>query len=369
MLNHCQVQLLKQKRLLHTVYNFYPHVRCQEQQNQACYLTKTILKNELPPSNINISVEERENIIESIKRCIIETNYFHRDKEVKPNRHVRPNRKIRMMEDFRCNLSMQVLLNMLKVVWSTESFRDLSCSTSLTYRTDLRAPWVRLGNNIQVCGKHGHLISGKRLLPLFADAEEIQKTNDEALSWDDIISPFFDLHPTMSDFHLNRGFYDDSPYPCPQTLLIVNPRWWKSRFNSGQAVFYSFAHAMTYALSQGEQMGTDLKNPIPVQCVVFNGVTLYYVCYQLNTLNFCDDNRGIKNMAWIVSDDRLYDQVTEYPSESRDFIEYKTERVSLVDFNRKVLAQTFSNDRIIKVSIDGYNRNTVSTFTDFLLRS
>lgn len=104
----------------------------------------------------------------------------------------------------------------------------------MTYRTDIRAPWIRLGNKIQVTGKHGHLISGKNLLPLFADDSEIQETSDAAMSWDDVLSPFFDLHPTTTNFEFNRGFYEGSPYPCPQTLLIVNPRYWKERFNVGQ---------------------------------------------------------------------------------------------------------------------------------------
>lgn len=125
---------------------------------------------------------------------------------------------------------------------------------------------------------------------------------------------------------------------------------------------------MTYALSQGEQMGADLKTPVPMQCIVFTGVNIYHICYQLNTLNFCDDNSGIKNIAWIGGEQRLYDQVTEYDSESPDFIEYQTERVSLTDFNRKELSKTFGNEKIVKLSIDGYNRDAVGNFADFLLR-
>ena len=122
-LRHCKVQILKQKRLLHSVYNVTPNTRCQEQQNQACYLTKTVLKNELPPSFINIPSTERENIIEAVKRCIIETNYFHRDAELILPKRWTPHRKAWGMEVFKSGLAIQVLLNMLKIIWSTESSR------------------------------------------------------------------------------------------------------------------------------------------------------------------------------------------------------------------------------------------------------
>ena len=126
---------------------------------------------------------------------------------------------------------------------------------------------------------------------------------------------------------------------------------------------------MTYALSQGEEMGKDLQNPVPVQCVLFNGVNLEFVCFQLNSLDFNDENQGIKNIAWVVGDERLYDQVTEEDgSESEDFIEYTSTRVSLVDFNRKLLTETFSDEKTIKVSVDDYNRNAIDAFINLLLR-
>ena len=110
----------------------------------------------------------------------------------------------------------------------------------MSYRPDMLAPWERLANKIQVSGKHGHLISGKSLLPQFAYENEIAVTQDEDLIWDDVISPFFDLHSLPSIFQANSGFHANSPFPCPQTLIIINPYTWKARMNTGQGLFIVF---------------------------------------------------------------------------------------------------------------------------------
>ena len=46
--------------------------------------------------------------------------------------------------------------------------------TNLSYRTDIAAPWQRMGQKIQVTGKMGHLVSGRKLLTPFADEDTVQ---------------------------------------------------------------------------------------------------------------------------------------------------------------------------------------------------
>ena len=123
MIRQCRFQLFLQKRRALHAYTIFPNVRCEEQENQACYLTKTVIRNELPLSSISLPNEERENLTESIKRSIIETNFFHRDEKVELKRRWTANRRRWEMEKFRTSLRKQVLQNMLRVVWSTESAR------------------------------------------------------------------------------------------------------------------------------------------------------------------------------------------------------------------------------------------------------
>ena len=105
----------------------------------------------------------------------------------------------------------------------------------MSYRPNLSASWERLEKTLQVSGKIGHLINGRQLLPQLADQEMIESTRNQNVIWDDIISPFFDLHEyDMTSLSPKRGFYDNAPFPCPQKLLTVNNFRWVKRMNTGQ---------------------------------------------------------------------------------------------------------------------------------------
>jgi len=369
------------KRCLHAVLNVQPSTHLQEQENQASYLTKTLVYHDTLPTTysqrVSIPDDERNAIRAAVKKSIIETNYFHRDEALMFPRRPRwtAHRKAWKMEEWKNQLTVQVLINMLRIVWSAKCYQEVGAQT-LTYRSDLVAPWERFGKKVQVSGKHGHLVSGKSLLGLFAGEEEVSNTAHQELQWSDVISPFFDMPEVKSNYVANRGLHDGAPYPCPQTLMLTNSIRWKDRFHTGNAVFFSFAQAMTYALSQGEVMGKDLVNPVPMQCIVFDGSSFYFVFYQLNTLNFSDDNQGIKNMAWIINNQKLYGHVSDRQTqsllgteeeESLDFIEYTAKRTSLVDFDRKKLTETLSNEETRKVYIEGFNKTPVDMFVNILL--
>jgi len=359
-----------QRRLLHPAYVIFPNTRAQEQEKQACYLTNTIVQDDFinKRDSTVLSDLERDEIVAAMRRSIIEVNYFHRDEEVSWKKMTKDTMIKRLKSKFKAQYSTQIIFNFLKVLWCSniESTSGL-LSSSMSFRPDIVAPWERDEQKLQVCGKHGHLVRGKSLLPIFANADEIEETRNVGVIWDDIISPFFDLHQYPSKFIANQGFHQDSPYPCPQTLLITNPQQWTSRVNTGQGVFYSFAHALTYAVNNGEHFGEDLKQPVPMQCIIFNGTSLFFIRYQLNTLNFTKKD-GVKNMAWIISDEKLYDEVTTAKtSASTDYVDYTSERVSLVDYNRKKLSETFKNEQTERVFLEGFNRNAVDLFIDFML--
>lgn len=113
-------------------------------------------------------------------------------------------------------------------------------------------------------------------------------------------------------------------------------------------------------------MGKDLKTPIPIQFLAFNGTSFYFVWYQLNTLNFSKDNHTVKNLAW-TNEQKLYDHVTDKLPEPNDFISYSGNRTSLVDFDRRKLAETYENKQYIKVAIEDFNPKAAEMFLDFML--
>jgi len=318
------------RRSLQTTYNIYPHTKALEQEKQALYLTKTILKAGSPPTlnrHVHLQQEELEDTLNHMKDCIIQTNWFHLDDDGSFDKKYK-----RAVKD---HIAEKVFLNMLRVIWSSKAAGDSSLlSTCMSYKPSVVAPWERLGKNIQVSGKHGHLVNGKTLLPLFASMEEVEATKNEEVQWDDVISPFFEFPEAQTHFQPNRGFHEAAPYPCPQTLFIINPTYYHAHINTGQGVFFSFAHALTYALSQGYQIGDDLREPIPIQCALFDGDSFYFLCYQLNTLNFSEDQTTVKNIAWIEPEHKLYERIVSTESESKDFMDLLGKRVFLEDYNR-----------------------------------
>ena len=127
---------------------------------------------------------------------------------------------------------------------------------------------------------------------------------------------------------------------------------------------------MAYALENGAKMGDDFVDPVPMQYFSFNGTTLYFVWFQLNTLNFNEDASTVKNLAW-RQELKLYDNVTDIVERKAegptDYNEYTGKRMSLVDFDRNKLAETLENEQTVRVGIYGFNRKAASRFVDFML--
>ena len=128
---------------------------------------------------------------------------------------------------------------------------------------------------------------------------------------------------------------------------------------------------MTYALENGGRLGEDLAEPIPMQYVSFNGTSLFFVWYQLNTLNLEDTSPdSVKNLAW-KEELKLFHHATDIVEKRadppEDFNEYTGRRMSLIDFDRKKLAETLENEQKVKVGIYGFNEESASRFIDFML--
>jgi len=178
-------------------------------------------------------------IVSALRNSIIETMFFHRDEPLKFPKRMRERTRAIKLAQYKSDMSSKVLMNMLNVIWTNSLASNINIAdTNLSYRTDIAAPWERLGEKIQVTGKMGHLISGLKILAPFADKESVQGTANENLQWDDIISPFFDLPQLETVFEANSGVHPGSPFPCPQKLMALNQHFWTPTMHFGQGLFY-----------------------------------------------------------------------------------------------------------------------------------
>jgi hypothetical protein len=85
-------------------YAFHPKTRTLEAENQALYLTKTILKEGLPVSVRSNSFEDslRDQLMNRFRQCIIQTRLFNYEEE----------------RSTKTTCALPLMVNMLKVVWS-----------------------------------------------------------------------------------------------------------------------------------------------------------------------------------------------------------------------------------------------------------
>ena len=62
----------------------------------------------------------------------------------------------------------------------------------------------------------------------------------------------------------------------------------------------------------------NLPEPISVQCVNLSDTALNFTCFQLNTLNF-DNDQGIKNFVWFDTGNQLFSRHLPQPWKEDEF--------------------------------------------------
>ncbi|XP_028689364.1 large ribosomal subunit protein mL37 isoform X4 [Macaca fascicularis] len=108
----------------------------------------------------------------------------------------------------------------------------------------------------------------------------------------------------------NRGFREGYPYPYPHTLYLLDKANVRpNRFQPDQLRAKMILFAFGSALAQARLLyGNDakvLEQPVVVQSVGTDGRVFHFLVFQLNTTDL-SSNEGVKNLAWVDSDQLLY---------------------------------------------------------------
>ena len=62
---------------------------------------------------------------------------------------------------------------------------------------------------------------------------------------------------------------------------------------------FSFGRLVAHAVcNNGESFGYRLQKPLSIRSIVYNDQKIALLCYQLNTLDF-DNDEGVKNQLWL----------------------------------------------------------------------
>lgn len=133
------------------------------------------------------------------------------------------------------------------------------------------------------------------------------------------------------------------PYPYPHTLYLLDKaNLRRGRFQPDQLRAKMILFAFGSALAQARLLyGNDakvLEQPVVVQSVGTDGRVFHFLVFQLNTTDLAS-NEGVKNLAWVDSDQLLYQHFWCLPVIKKRVV---VEPVGPVDFKpetfRKFLA-------------------------------
>ena len=106
------------------------------------------------------------------------------------------------------------------------------------------------------------------------------------------------------------------------------------------AIMFSFGRLVERAVCRdGANFGNMLQNPLSIRSIVYNGKKMALLCYQLNTLDF-DNNEGVKNQLWLSPEFPTFFTNAE-DRESKNLLSSDKEGVDFPQNDFKELAALF----------------------------
>ena len=183
------------------------------------------------------------------------------------------------------------------------------------------------------CRSH-RLLTSDKPLARFASKDQVLETKDRNIEGIWPMSPLVDLVKS----HLYKtedetGYTRNYRYPHHHTLFLEHSSDWTMNMRHANAILMSYAHSLQ--LARQHRISDYLVNePVCVQTVHTDGVSVGYTCFQLNTMEgSSEESKGYgsrHNMAW-VDDDMMFTKVVPRRSMLRD-TQYK-------DYNPDVFAK------------------------------
>uniref|UniRef100_A0A2K6T402 Large ribosomal subunit protein mL37 n=1 Tax=Saimiri boliviensis boliviensis TaxID=39432 RepID=A0A2K6T402_SAIBB len=279
-------------------YIFHRRCRLLEGVKQALWLTKTKLIEGLPEKVLSLVDDPRnhiENQDERVLRVISHARLWHCTEEI-PKRETY------------CPVIVDNLIQLCKsqILKHPSLARRICAQNSMS-----SAYWNRESLLLQARGFIDTQLNTKDPLPTIASREEVEATKNHVLETFYPISPTIDLYEcNVYDGKDHTGFQEGYPYPCPHTLYLLdkaNSR--RRRFQPDQLrakmILFAFGSALARARLLYGNDAKVLEQPVVVQSVGTDGRVFHFLVFQLNTTDLAS-NEGVKNLAWVDSDQLLY---------------------------------------------------------------
>ncbi|XP_048844434.1 39S ribosomal protein L37, mitochondrial [Brienomyrus brachyistius] len=282
-----------------------------EGTRQAAWLTKSIVRQGLPPQILALAEDAANQIEDQDERVqhAIQHARFWDSTERKPPR-----------ERF-CPV---LLRNLLHLCGTLQVRLPALGRRMLAEKYSLAACWSRGGDLFQVRGQNGLLLNSMSAVPVVAGKEELRSTEGEELETFYPIAPTIDLQVTHTYKQKNdKGFQDGYPYPHAHTLYILEcgegPKLKEEQVHC-KMIMFAFGNALAHAHALYGTQPQVLERPVTVQSVATNGRTFSFVVFQLNTTDL-DSDTGVKNLVWMDADQPLYEYAKIRPVVKRKVIQ------------------------------------------------
>ncbi|XP_021490964.1 large ribosomal subunit protein mL37 [Meriones unguiculatus] len=279
-------------------YVFHQRCRLLEGMKQALWLTKTKLIEGLPKKVLSIvddPANHVENQDERVLDIISHARLWHSTEDIPKRETYCP-----------------VIVNSLIQLCKSQICKHPSLARRISaQKYYLCTTWNRESLLLQVRGTSGAILSAKDPLPTIASPEEVEATRSHVLENFYPISPTIDLQEChVYDVKDDSGFLEGYPYPHPHTLYFLeNANLKPHRFLPEQLrakmLLFAFANALAQARLLYGHAAKVLERPIVVQSVGTDGRVFQFLVLQLNTTDLAS-NDGVKNLAWVDSDQLLY---------------------------------------------------------------
>jgi len=291
----------------------HANTRIFEATKQAQLLTKSQLMTGLPSSvQRTVGAVHIPNQDELVQRYIMQAHRWDPTQEKLPARSTHlPIWKFKAEVGIPQSKIASILLqNVLRLCMTTNGqFPELLSSRRHLQDHHYSATYQHQGKPIQILNTCEWLSTSNKPLTPFAD--EMQVIDTVAHELPDIfpIAPTIDLKKIHVFKEDNISGFSPGYVHChPHTLFLSNNEQWLPDEWDARAIMLCFGQALALAHHKYGADVTDLPEPICVQCVNSDGIAFHFAAFQLNTLD-CSSMEGIKNLAWIDSDNKMFEKI------------------------------------------------------------
>lgn len=296
------------------IYAYNKSTRLLEAERQVLLLTKSQKIDGLPASVESlvgsVSMEDQDILVQ---RAILQAHKWDATSVKLPKRfnNQLPGWKFKAEKGVpRSRIINSLTSNLLRLchIAACGTHPHLLADRQHTKDHHIKANYHHHGKPIQISDTINYLMSSARPLAPLASDEQVVETISHQVEDLFPVAATIDLKKQHAYTLENTTGFRAGCSRVPHTLFLHNKDYWYSPECSGRAIMMCFGQATAMA---HQKYGADVKElpePISVQCVHSNGETFHFVAFQLNTLDMADNN-GIKNIAWVDPDHKLFNKI------------------------------------------------------------